>query len=98
MRFVRRPHECGAEIVTCTPYLRDQVRAIGPEFLVTMGNFSTKFILKTERGITRLHGQVTMAGRFKVFPVYHPAAALYDPTKQVAIEADFRRLGELLKG
>ena len=63
-----------------------------------MGNFSTKFILKTERGITRLHGQVTMAGRFKVFPVYHPAAALYDPTKQVAIEADFRRLGELLKG
>ena len=38
-----------------------------------------------------------MAGRFKVFPVYHPAAALYDPTKQVAIEDDFRRLGELLK-
>ena len=92
----RDPHP--DEIVTCTPYLRDQVRAIGPEFLVTMGNFSTKFILKTERGITRLHGQVTMAGRFKVFPVYHPAAALYDPTKQVAIEADFRRLGELLKG
>ena len=92
----RDPHP--DEIVTCTPYLRDQVRAIGPEFLVTMGNFSTKFILKTERGITRLHGQVTMAGRFKVFPVYHPAAALYDPTKQVASEADFRRLGELLKG
>ena len=92
----RDPHP--DEIATCTPYLRDQVRAIGPEFLVTMGNFSTKFILKTERGITRLHGQVTMAGRFKVFPVYHPAAALYDPTKQVAIEADFRRLGELLKG
>ena len=78
--------------------MRDQVRAIGPEFLVTMGNFSTKFILKTERGITRLHGQVSMAGRFKVFPVYHPAAALDDPTKQVAIEADFRHLGELLKG
>ena len=83
----RDPHP--DEIATCTPYLRDQVRAIGPEFLVTMGNFSTKFILKTERGITRLHGQVTMAGRFKVFPVYHPAAALYDPTKQVAIEPIF---------
>lgn len=91
----RDPHP--DEIVTCTPFLRDQVRAIGPEFLVTMGNFSTKFILKTERGITRLHGQVAMAGRFKVFPVFHPAAALYDQTKQVAIEADFRHLGELLK-
>ena len=92
----RDPHP--DEIAICTPFLRDQVRAIGPEFLVTMGNFSTKFILKTERGITRLHGQVTMAGRFKVFPVFHPAAALYDQTKQVAIEADFRRLSELLRG
>ncbi len=58
-----------------------------------MGNFSTKFILKTERGITRLHGQVTMAGRFKVFPVYHPAAALYDPTKQGRHRSRFSSLG-----
>ena len=74
------------------------MRAIGPEFLVTMGNFSTKFILKTERGITRLHGQVTMAGRFKVFPIFHPAAALYDSKKREALENDFATLGELLRG
>ena len=42
------------EIELCTPFLREQTRTIDPEFIVTLGNFSTKFILKTEVGITRL--------------------------------------------
>lgn len=84
------------EIELCTPYLREQTRSIDPEVIVTLGNFSTKFILKTEVGITRLHGHVQQAGRFKVFPIYHPAAALYDPTKRAALEDDFATLGELL--
>ena len=84
------------EIELCTPYLREQTRTINPEVIVTLGNFSTKFILKTEVGITRLHGHVQQAGRFKVFPIYHPAAALYDPTKRAALEDDFATLGELL--
>lgn len=85
------------EIELCTPFLRDQVRAIGPEYLVTMGNFSTKFILKTDRGITGLHGRPQMAGRFVVYPVFHPAAAIYDRSKREALEADFTALGERLK-
>lgn len=85
------------EIELCTPFLRDQVRAIGPEYLVTMGNFSTKFILKTDRGITGLHGRPQMAGRFIVYPVFHPAAAIYDRSKREALEADFTALGERLK-
>lgn len=84
------------EIELCTPYLREQTRTIDPEVIVTLGNFSTKLILKTEVGITRLHGHVQQAGRFKVFPIYHPAAALYDPTKRAALEDDFATLGELL--
>lgn len=84
------------EIELCTPYLREQTRTIDPEFIVTLGNFSTKFILKTEVGITRLHGKLQQAGRFKVFPIFHPAAALYDGSKRVALEDDFATLGELL--
>lgn len=85
------------EIQACAPFLREQTRIINPSFIVTLGNFATKFILKTEVGITQLHGQLQQAGRFKVFPVYHPAAAIYDRSKQVALEDDFRTLGELLK-
>ena len=84
------------EIQVCTPFLREQTRTIDPEFIVTLGNFATKFILKTEVGITRLHGTLQRAGRFKVFPIYHPAAAIYDHSKQVALEDDFATLGRLL--
>ncbi len=90
----RDPHP--EEIQACTPFLREQTRTINPEFIVTLGNFSTKFILKTDVGITRLHGTLQRAGRFKVFPIFHPAAALYDGKKREALENDFATLGELL--
>ncbi|MBE6463810.1 MAG: uracil-DNA glycosylase [Eggerthellaceae bacterium] len=84
------------EIEACAPFLREQTRTIDPEFIVTLGNFATKFVLKTEIGITRLHGTLQQAGKFKVFPIFHPAAALYDGSKRIALEDDFTTLGELL--
>ena len=84
------------EIQTCTPFLREQTRTIDPEVLVTLGKFSTQFVLKTQVGITRLHGRVQRAGKFLVFPVFHPAAALYDGAKREALENDFVTLGQLL--
>lgn len=84
------------EIELCTPYLREQTRTISPDVIVTLGNFATKFVLKTEVGITRLHGQSLMAGRFHVFPVYHPAACIYDVRKRAELEDDFVTLGRLL--
>lgn len=84
------------EIQACAYFLREQTRTINPSFIVTLGNFATKFILKTETGITRLHGTWQKAGRFNVFPVFHPAAALYDSTKREALMNDFTTLGELL--
>jgi DNA polymerase len=84
------------EIEICTPYLREQVRAIAPIVLVTLGNFASQFILRTSIGITRLRGQVHITGPFSVLPTYHPAAAIYDPSKQSALEEDFALLGRLL--
>lgn len=84
------------EIQACADYLREQTRAINPEYIVTLGNFSTKFILKTEVGITRLHGTLQKAGKFNVFPIFHPAAALYDSKKRADLENDFVTLGRLL--
>jgi uracil-DNA glycosylase family 4 len=84
------------EIEACADYLRDQVRAVHPDVLVTLGNFATKFILKTERGITGLHGTVCRTGRFIVVPMFHPAAALYDSSKRIMLEDDFSMLGKLI--
>lgn len=85
-----------SEIQTCTPFLAEQLRLIAPTYLVTLGNFATKFVLETETGITSLRGQVLQVGDFTVLPVFHPAAAIYDRSKRDALLADFRQLGELL--
>lgn len=85
-----------SEIEVCTPFLREQTRTIDPAFIVTLGNFATKFILKTDRGITGLHGKLYQTGKFKVFPVFHPAAAIYDRSKRPDLEDDFATLGEYL--
>lgn len=80
------------EIQACADYLRNQVRAIHPEVLVTLGNFATRFILKTDRGITSLRGTVQRAGQFVVFPMFHPAVAVYDSNKKDLLRDDFRHL------
>ena len=85
------------EIEACAPFLREQTRTIDPEVIVTLGKFSTQFILKTQMGISRLHGHAYKAGKFLVFPIFHPAAALYDGAKREALENDFVTLKEVLQ-
>lgn len=84
------------EIELCTPWLREQVKAVHPTVLVTLGNFATKFILQTTQGITRLRGHVHVTGPFRVIPMFHPAAAIYDRSKVDALKSDFGLLKLLL--
>ena len=84
------------EIEACTPFLREQVRLVDPRVIVTLGNYATRFVLKTNSGITQLRGTQHAAGRFTVLPIVHPAAALYDATKRDTLFADFELLGRIL--
>lgn len=84
------------EIEMCSDFLREQTRVINPDIIVTLGNFATRFILKTNHGITALRGRIHDAGRFKVFPVFHPAATLYSPSKKDVLFDDFAHLGAIL--
>jgi len=64
------------EIEACKGYLREQLSLIDPKVVVTLGNFSSKLLLNTETGITRLRGTAyEWWGRYLV-PTFHPAAAL----------------------
>lgn len=65
------------EIDACKGYLRSQLELVDPTVVVTLGNFATKLLLRTETGITRLRGRSYRWWRDKVLvPTYHPAAAL----------------------
>jgi DNA polymerase len=88
------------EIESCEPHLFRQIELIEPKVIATLGNFATKLLSGRPLGITRVHGQeqeLTIAGRaLLLYPLYHPAAALYTPAMLKVLEADFARLPGLL--
>jgi uracil-DNA glycosylase family 4 len=88
------------EIESCRSYLERQVELIEPDLICTLGNFSTKLLRADPTGISRLHGQVeerTLGPRaVRLYPLYHPAAALYTPATLEALRADFHRIPALL--
>jgi uracil-DNA glycosylase family 4 len=94
----RDPHP--HEIESCNGYLRQQVELIEPTVICTLGNFSTKLLRGDTTGISRLHGQdeVRMIGprAVRLYPLYHPAAALYTPSTLGTLRADFERIPALL--
>lgn len=96
------------EIYRHAPYLIEQIMIIKPKIICTLGNYSTKFVLaqfnipnmKKIVGITQLHGKVSHLNidgmDFKVIPLYHPAAMLYNPNLRPILEQDFLEMGEIL--
>ncbi len=88
------------EIENCREYLYRKVELIQPTVICTLGNFSTKLLRADPTGITRLHGQPEViaigARAVRLYPLYHPAAALYTPRMLETLREDFARLPELL--
>jgi uracil-DNA glycosylase len=88
------------EIENCREYLYRQVELIQPRVICSLGNFSTKLLRGDPTGITRLHGraeELTLGSRtVRLYPIFHPAAALYTPRMLETLREDFARLPELL--
>jgi uracil-DNA glycosylase len=88
------------EIEACERHLFRQVALIEPRVIATLGNFATKLLSGRPEGITRVHGtpqDLTLGGRpVTLYPLYHPAAALYTPAMLKVLESDFGGLPRLL--
>ena len=89
-----------AEIDACKPYLHSQVELIEPRVICTLGNFSTKLLTRSQRGITSVRGKPQvheLGGRaVRVYPIYHPAAALRSTKTLEELREDFGGLPRLL--
>jgi len=70
-----RPPE-PTEVAACSGYLRRQIELIRPEVIVTLGNPSTRFLLNTTEGITKLRGKWHEYNGIAVMPTYHPSFLL----------------------
>jgi uracil-DNA glycosylase family 4 len=89
------------EIDNCQDYLFRQLELIEPRVVCTLGNFATKLLRRDpSTGITKLHGReeerVIGPRAVRLYPIYHPAAALYTRSLLDTLRADFSRLPELL--
>ena len=88
------------EIDACQDYLFRQLELIRPKVVATLGNFATKLLSGRPDGITRVHGReqhVVLGGNpVTLFPIFHPAAALYTPRMLETLQQDFAKIPALI--
>jgi len=89
------------EIQNCSSYLLRKIELVQPRVICTLGNFATKLLRDDPTGITRLHGrpEERRIGEYDVtlYPLFHPAAALYTPAMLETLRADFAGIPALLE-
>ncbi|MDE2939705.1 MAG: uracil-DNA glycosylase [Chloroflexota bacterium] len=84
-----------AEIGACSVYLNRQIELIDPALIVTLGRFSLARFFPGE-SISRARGRVREKDGRRIYPIMHPAAALYRQEMRSSIEEDFQRIPEIL--
>lgn len=89
------------EIENCQEYLWRTIELVQPRVICTLGNFSTKLLRDDPAGISKIHGrpEIRVLGRraVRLFPIYHPAAALYTRSMLGTLQEDFAKLPGLLE-
>ena len=84
------------ELSACAEYLERQIEALQPQVVVTLGRFSMARFLPNAK-ISEAHGKpFSVQGRL-IVPMYHPAAALHQPSLRPMLEQDFARLPEWMQ-
>ena len=84
------------EVETCKPFLLQQIELIKPHLVCSMGNFATQTLLERKVGITKVHGQPFQLKEFRLFPLFHPAAALHNERLRPQLQEDFQKLKRIL--
>ena len=79
------------EIKGWAPLLEEEIENVDPDIIITLGNFPSKYMLDTSKGISQIHGRIFTREGQKIMPVFHPAATLYDRSKGPELEKDFRK-------
>ncbi len=90
----RDPHQ--DEITSCIPWLRWQVKAIQPAFIVCLGRIAAQTIIEKNIKITKTRGTWIEKGGFLMMPTWHPAAVLRDPTKKISWFEDMKKIKQKL--
>jgi uracil-DNA glycosylase len=91
----RRPTP--AEADACRPYLERQLLLVGPRIVVLLGDSALKRFLP-DQSLAAAHGKLFTREGFSLFATYHPAAMIYNRGLEEISKADFRTLGDIVRG
>lgn len=83
------------EIIACKPFLDEQMAVLKPLIVMTLGRFSMARYFPDAK-ISKIHGQPRYDGDTVYYPLYHPAAALRNPDLRWDMEADIKRIPDIL--
>ena len=83
------------ELSACADYLDRQIQAINPQIIVTLGRYSMAKFLPNAK-ISDVHGQPLQVKGRLIVPMFHPAAALHQPSLRPSVEGDFAKLPEMI--
>jgi len=84
-----------SEIEACRPYLDRQIKLIQPKMIITLGRFSMARYFPNAK-ISQIHGKPRKIQGVIYYPMYHPAAALHQPSLRRTVEEDMLRIPDLL--
>ncbi len=84
------------ELEACKPYLERQIAAINPDVIVTLGRFSMGHFINNGK-ISSIHGRSFWSNGRMIVPMYHPAAALHQPSLRNVVVEDFQKLPGMIE-
>ena len=88
-RVVNRP-PTQEEIRLFLPWLLREIELVGPRYVLTLGNVPLKALTDRTASIGELHGRfIDWNGRL-LFPMYHPASVIYNPSLKMVYREDIR--------
>jgi len=84
------------EIKSHAAFLKDEIRTVNPEIVVTLGNLALNGV-GLRIPVENVHGRTFPLGTYRLLPTFHPAIALKDPLTRALLEQDFAKLRDLFK-
>ena len=85
------------EVALFLPFLKRELEKVSPRIVVTLGNTPLRALLGAKATIGELHGKALSWEGTTLYPLYHPASLIYNPSLRDTYEADVKKLGELIR-
>lgn len=95
-RTVNRP-PTQEEVRIFLPWLKREIAMVKPECIVTLGNVPLNALLEKRTAIGDVHGTFLDCDGQTLYPMYHPASMIYNPSLRTVYREDIKRLAQWLQ-